>query len=86
MVIIGYSLGGVGIIGLTGTINSDLERPPYTFLKTTKLHGAEITVLYTFNHTLLRKGLDRKIVACLVGDKNGVISLWQLYPARLVPT
>lgn len=82
LILIGYSMGGVGIIGLGGIINSDVNKPPYSYLATTKIHGSEITVLTTFSHTVTVKKLDRDIVACLVGDKNGVISLWQIYPAR----
>ena len=81
LIVIGYSLGGVGIIGLTGVINSDVKKPPYSYLMTTKIHGSEITLLTTFNHTLTVKGVEKPIIACLVGDSNGVISLWQIYPA-----
>jgi hypothetical protein len=84
LVVVGYSLGGVGIISLNGVINSDVLKPPYSYLKTTKIHGSEITLLTTFSHTIVVRKLERKIVACLVGDSNGALSLWQIYPERFV--
>ena len=88
LVLVGYTTGGVGLLGLSGAIHSTFAEVPVVHLQANTQHGADITRIITFSHRLQYKSLaptgaapPLDVVIALVGDANGVISLWQIYPA-----
>ena len=83
LVLIGYSLGGIGTISLNGIINNNFEKKSFTYLKSAGIHGAEISLLLTFQHRL-HVGGDHynNVVIALIGDANGALSVWQIEPMR----
>ena len=87
LILVGFTTGGVGLLGLSGAIHSTIERVPQAHLQSNTQHGAEITKIITFNHRLQHRSAPhvqlpvKDIVATLIGDANGVLSIWQIYPA-----
>lgn len=88
LILVGYDSGGVGMLAPTGMVHSTFARVPVVHLRSSTEHGAEISRIVTFHHRLQYKSAapggpppPRDVVLALVGDGNGVISLWQLYPA-----
>lgn len=83
LILIGYSLGGIGTISLDGIINTNFQKKPFTYLKSSSIHGAEISLMLTFHHSLNVSGdYYNKIVVALIGDANGTLSVWQIEPMR----
>lgn len=89
LILVGYTTGGVGMLAPSGVVHSTFASvPAVVHLQANTQHGAEITRMITLHHRLVFKSAapggppsPRDIVLALVGDANGVISLWQLYPA-----
>jgi hypothetical protein len=88
LILVGYTTGGVGMLAPTGLVHSTFARAPLVHLQSGTQHGAEITQMITFHHRIQYKSAapggpppPRDVVVALVGDGNGVISLWQLFPA-----
>ena len=88
LILVGFKSGGVGVIGLTGLIQSPLSSIPFAHLDSTTAHD-EISVMMTCRHRLQRNAdaafppPPEDIVVALLGDINGVLSLWQLSPPPL---
>ena len=84
LVFVGFTSGGVGLLSMGGLIHSTLPKVPFTHLQSTQAHGTDISRIITFRHSLKRQNLDgapkKEIVAALVGDANGMLSVWQIYP------
>lgn len=86
LVLVGYNTGGVGMLAPTGVVHSTFASVPVVHLQSGTQHGAEIARIITVQHMLHLKptggtAQTRSVVVALVGDANGVISLWQLFPA-----
>ena len=88
LIIVGYTTGGVGMLAPTGMVHSTFARVPVVHLQSSTQHGADITKIITFRHCLRYKSAapggpppPRDVVVALIGDANGVLSLWQLFPA-----
>lgn len=88
LILVGYNTGGVGLLALSGAIHSTFSKAPFAHLRTNISHGSDITRIITFHHTLKYRSAapggpppPTDVVVALLGDANGVISLWQIYPA-----
>lgn len=83
LILVGFKSGGVGVIGLTGLIQSPISSVPFAHLDSTIAHD-EISMIMTCRHRLQRNAdvafppPPEDIVVALLGDINGVLSLWQL--------
>lgn len=93
LVLVGYTTGGVGLLGLSGAIHSAFSEVPVVHLQSSTQHGTDITKIITFNHRLQYKSMaptgaapPLDVVIALISDANGVISLWQIYPASKKPS
>jgi len=88
LILIGYNTGGVGLLALSGAIHSTFSKAPFAHLRTNISHGSDITKIITFHHTMKYRSAapggpppPTDVVIALLGDTNGVISLWQIYPS-----
>lgn len=88
LILVGFNTGGVGLLALSGAIHSTFSKAPFAHLRTNISHGSDITKIITFHHTLKYRSAapggpppPTEIVMALLGDANGVISLWQIYPS-----
>jgi hypothetical protein len=88
LILVGYTTGGVGMLAPTGVVHSTFASVPVVHLQSGHQHGAEITKIITLHHRLQYKSAapggpppPRDVVIALIGDANGAISLWQLFPA-----
>lgn len=87
LVLVGYNTGGVGLLALSGAIHSTFAKAPFAHMRTNISHGTDITKIITFHHTLKYRSAapggpppPSDVVVALLGDANGVLSLWQIYP------
>ncbi|KAJ1430043.1 hypothetical protein B484DRAFT_54599 [Ochromonadaceae sp. CCMP2298] len=87
LVLVGFSMGGVGVLALSGAVHSALPRTSHAHITSHSEHGTDITKLITFAHKLqFRRHAEqgpapiKDTVVALVGDANGVLSLWQIFP------
>lgn len=84
LIFVGFSSGGVGLLSMGGVIHSTLPKVPYTHLQSTQSHGTEISCIITCKHRYKRQQLEnaqsKDIVIALIGDANGMMSVWQIYP------
>lgn len=91
LILVGFTTGGIGLLSLSGAIHSTLPNQPNSaHVPSNTKHRAEITTIITFHHKLERPlSLARvsihppppkDVVIALIGDANGAITLWQIYP------
>lgn len=90
LILVGYTTGGVGMLAPTGMVHSTFARvPQVVHLQSSSQHGAEITKMITCHHRLNFKSAapggpspPKDVILAIIGDGNGVISVWQIFPGR----
>jgi hypothetical protein len=86
-ILVGYCSGTIGVVMCSDTIQS-MNSVDFSYLRTNEVHESEITLLKTFKFRYcanlytdpIEGDKSKEIIVAVVGDSQGTLSLWQIFP------